>query len=113
MSILTAQQIGVQGAGATRNHAVSFADWLDSGELLSGTPTITEVTTSDLTITNKAISTATLTINGISVATAAAVQMTVAGGTAGTTYVIKILVATDATAAQTLEAYTTLRIEGA
>ena len=88
----------------TRAVKVSFASDLDSGELLTGTPTITEITTTDLTLANKAVSTAALTILGKTVATGAAVQFTVTGGTAGSVYDVKINVGTDATPAQTLEA---------
>ncbi len=88
----------------TRAVKVSFADDLDSGELLTGTPTVAEITTSDLTLANKAVSTGSLTILGKTVATGAAVQFTVTGGTAGTTYEVKITCGTDATPAQTLEA---------
>ena len=85
-----------------RNVSISFAGLLDSGELLSGTPTIVEVTTTDLTLTNKVISTAILTINDISVPVAEAVQFSVSGGTAGKTYKIRISCATNSTPAQTL-----------
>lgn len=88
--------------GSVRNVAVSFAGLLDSGELLTGTPTITEVSTSDLTITNKVISTAILTINDISVPIAEAVQFSFSGQLVDVKYTIKISIGTDATPAQTL-----------
>lgn len=92
----------VKTASEVRNVAVSFVDELDSGELLTGTPTVAEVTTSDLSLTNKAVNTAALTISGKAVAIGQAVQFKVSGGTAGTTYTIKVTVSTDATPAQTL-----------
>lgn len=93
--------------GETRNFATSFADELDSGESLTGTPTVEEQTTSDLTIENKAVNTVALTINGKTVAVGAAVQCKVSGqqaaGSAATgSYTIKITVGTDATPPQTL-----------
>lgn len=98
-------------AGATRNMAVSFAGMLDSGELLTGTPTVAEQTSSDLTISNKAVSVAELTILGETVAIGEAVTFSITGASAGgglTTgrfaghYRIKVTVGTDATVAQTL-----------
>ena len=97
-----AQQLYTKPVSATRNAAVSFSDELDSGELLTGTPTVAEVSTSDLTIDNAAVSTAELTINGEAVPIGEAVQFRVAGGVAGTSYDITISVGTDSTPAQTL-----------
>ena len=74
---------------------------LDSGELLTGTPTIVEVTSSDLTLGNKAVSTAALTIDDVSYAIGEAVQFSVQGQSAGTRYRIRITVSTDATVART------------
>ena len=101
----TARERPVMIEGETRNGKVSFVDLLDDGESLTGTPTVVEVTTSDLTISNAAVSAAALTINGESVATGKAVQFKVTGGTAGTTYLLRITVSTDATPAQTFERY--------
>lgn len=92
-----------------RNVAVDFTQELDSGELLAGTPTITE-STGDLTISNKAVSTSSLTINGSTVATGGAVQFKVSGGTAGTTYTINIQCSTDSSPAQTVEADVELEV---
>jgi len=75
---------------------------LDTGESLTGTPTVVEVTTTDLTITSKAVSTTALTINGTSVAAGAAVQFKVSGmKTTGSPYTLKVTVSTNATPAQT------------
>lgn len=98
-------------ADAARNVSASFVGQLDSGELLTGTPTVTEytedadgvlTTSSDLTISDIAVNTAALTINGKTVAVGQAVQFKVSGGTADTNYVLRITAATDATPAQTL-----------
>ena len=98
-----APQIHEKKVSAARNIAVSFSGKLDVGELLTGTPTIVEVTTTDLTLSDKVVSTAILTINGVSVPINEAVQFHVeAGGTAGTQYKILITVGTDSTPAQTL-----------
>lgn len=99
----TAPQRQPASVGSTRNVAVSFSGQLDDGELLTGTPTITEGTTTDLTINNKAVSSAALTINGITVPIGEAVQCSVSGFvSANYPYTINISVTTDATPAQTL-----------
>ena len=78
-----------------------FVEHLDSGELLTGTPTIVEVTTSDLTLANKAVSTAQYTDkDGVVVAIGQAVQCSITSATAGT-YTVRITVSTDATVART------------
>jgi hypothetical protein len=103
--VITDNEIPCRSAGSTRNAAFDFGDDegpLDSGELLTGTPTIVEVSTSALTISNKVVSTAELTINGRTVAIGEAVQCSVTGGTAGTTYTIRVTVDTDSTPAQTI-----------
>lgn len=98
----TAPQIGIAIAGETRNVAISFASLLDSGELLTGTPTVTE-DVGDLTITSKQVNTVALTINGATVAIGKAVQFSITGQVAGTTYTITAQCGTDATPAQTLK----------
>ena len=94
-------QVPCISAGETDMCAVDFTDRLDSGELLTGTPTITEVTSSDLTLGNKAVSTGALTIYGATVATGMAVQFSVSGQQADTLYTISITVSTDAAVART------------
>lgn len=89
------------GAGATDVFAVAFDKYLDSGELLTGTPTVVEVDTSDLTLGNKAVSTGSLTILGRTVATGKAVQFSASGATAGTTYRVRVTATTDASPART------------
>lgn len=88
--------------GETRNGKASFAMKLDDGELLTGTPTITEITTTDLTFANVAVSTADLEINGATVLTGQAVTFKVTGFAAGTTYRARIQCGTTSTPAQTL-----------
>ncbi len=97
--------------GETRNCAVSFKGMLDSGELLSGTPTVAEITSSDLTLGSKALNTATLTIDDdTSVLASQAVQFTVTGGTADTKYQVLITVGTDDS--QTLQWIQTMVFHG-
>lgn len=106
----TAPQRRTKTAGETRNVAVSFVDVLDVGELLTGTPTVLEVTTTDLTLTNKAVNSQAMTVNGASCVAGQVVTFTVAGGTAGTSYDIRITVSTNASNAQTLQATVRLKV---
>lgn len=94
----TAREIPEAVVGETLPYSVDFQGKLDSGELLTGTPTVEEVSTSDLTISNKVVSTSALVINGKTVAAGKAVQFTVSGFlVANSPYTIKITVNTDAT----------------
>ena len=97
-----APQFPIQSITETRFHAVSFVGKLDTGETLTGTPTVTEIDTAHLTITNKAVNSTALTINGHSVAIGQAVQCKVVSSAmvAGTTY--RILVTCTTTAGQVL-----------
>lgn len=91
------------GENEARNFAVDLKSELDSGELLTGTPTVTEETTGDLTIGNKAVNTSTIVINGRSAVAGEAVQFNVSGQQDGTAYRLLISVGTDATPAQTIQ----------
>lgn len=93
----TAEQLPYCIVGETRTPGYSFAGKLDSGELLTGTPTVVEQTTSDLTITNKVVNTTALTLNNEEVAIGQAVQFKISGQLlANSPYVIKITCGTDA-----------------
>jgi len=105
-----ADQIHYQTVGETRNHALGFIGRLDSGELLTGTPVITEVTTSNLTIASKAVNTTTLTIDGTTHTAGQALQCSVTSATAGE-YEILWECATDSSPAQTIQGKTTITIE--
>lgn len=102
----TAPQRPSASVGSVRNVAVSFANKLDSGELLTGTPTVVDANPNspeDLTISNIVVNTAVLTINGVSVAVGEAVQCSVSGFVAASfPYTLTVTVGTDATPAQTL-----------
>lgn len=87
---------------------MGFLGKLDSGELLTGSPTVAEVTTSDLTLDNEVVNSATLSIDGVSHTAGQAIQFNVAGGTAGTTYTIKITAGSDGSPAQTFITNVTL-----
>lgn len=97
----TAPERPVAVPGETNLCSVSLVGILDSGELATGTPTVTEVTTTDLTISNVVVNTAALTINSKTVAVGKAVQFKVIGQlVASSPYTLKITVATDSTPAQ-------------
>lgn len=101
MGVTNTKKIQVS-VGSTRHAAIDMRSMLDSGELLTGTPAIVEVTTSDLSITNKAVNTSEIQVNGKAVEIGGAVQFTVSGhvsdgGEDGEgTYRIRVTVSTDA-----------------
>ena len=101
--VIDCPQIHECSVGSTRIVSVSFSDLLDDGELLTGTPTVTEVTTTDMTLGNKAVSTAALTILGVTVPIGEAVQFTASGGLAANgVYRVTVSCATDAATPQTM-----------
>ncbi len=111
MGASTAKERPVAVVGETNTFSADFSGVLDSGELLTGTPLVVEVTTTDLTISNKVVSTGSLVINGQTVATGMAVQFKVVGQLVATaSYTIKITATTDATPAQIKIRYVTFRV---
>lgn len=102
-----ALQTQTKTASEVRNVAVDYVGKLDSGELLTGTPTIatllygTTETTTAITVSNITVSSTGLTINGTTVATGQAVQCRVSAGTAGIKYDLKITCTSNSTPAQT------------
>lgn len=102
----TAPERPVITVGETRNVAVSFVGVLDDGELLTGTPIVTEVASSDLTITHQAVNNTARTISGQRVPAGKAVQFRVSGQQASrSSYTIEIKVNTNASPPQTLVKY--------
>lgn len=91
-----------KGTAEVRNIAIDFGAKLGPDELLTGTPVVVEVGSTDLTISHP------LVINDIrSIGTRLAkaneaVEVIVAGGVAGTTYRLRATATTDATNPQTL-----------
>lgn len=88
-------------AGDSETIAIDYTDILDGSELLTGTPTVVEPTTSGVTLSNKGVNTAALTIKGRSVAIGKAVQCLGSGWTSGSTHTIRVTVSTDASPART------------
>jgi len=107
----TAPKVRTKTVSEVRNVAVSFSGKLDSGELLTGTPVVTELTTSALTFSNEVVSTAILSIDDIDVPIGEAVQFKVTGGLAGIDYTIQISSGTDSSPAQTLRGRVPLYVE--
>ena len=97
----TARQIHTISTNEARNIAVSFVGKLDGTEVLTGSPTVTEVDAGSpnaLAITSKAVSTIELTINGATVPIGQAIQFKIdgSGATVGNTYLVDIVCDTDA-----------------
>ena len=63
-----------------------YTNDLGSNETLTGTPTVEEITTTDLTIGTPAINSSAVTVNGVEIAAGKAVQVTIAAGVDGSTY---------------------------
>lgn len=84
-----------------RNISISFVNVLDSGESLTGTPTLS-ATPSGLTFASAQTNAAAVTINGVSVAIGKAVLARVSGGSSGITYKCEASCGTTATPAQTI-----------
>lgn len=86
----------VLSVGDTQTIGIDCRAKLTDGELLTGTPTIEEQTTSDLTIAGKAVNSAAVTIKGNEVGIGQAVVCRVSGGTAANSpYSIHVTVNTD------------------
>ena len=110
MAVKTARDRLVVKVGETRSFVVAFQNQLESGELLTGTPTVTGH--ADLTITNKAVNTAILTVDGDSVAVGQAVQFSLSGQTvANSPYTVAVTAGSDATPAQTLKGDVVFEVE--
>ncbi len=106
MSENTATQVPTFAPGEVNILSCSFDGKLESGELLTGTPTVAEQTTSDLTITNVVVNTVALVINTKTVAIGKAVQCKVIGQlVANSPYLLLFTVGTDASPAQTKKGY--------
>ena len=88
--------------GSTRTLRFSYDEVLETNELLTGTPTVIEVITSDLTIDNITVSASELTIKNEGVAAGRVLVFRASGhGVANAPYTLMIIISTDATPAQT------------
>lgn len=101
---ITLSQRHTVSVGATRLVRVNCTQDLDDGASLTGTPTIAEVTTTALTLGSKAVNSATYSdaVTGRTVSVGKALQFTVAGGVAGTSYTVRCTCGTNSSPAETL-----------
>lgn len=104
----TAPQIRSISLGEERIISVDFMGKLDDGELLTGSPEVSEVGTSFLIISNKSVSSVELVINGVSVPAGGAVQFKVVPGQVVGSYSVDMLCGT--TSGQVIEGRVSLRI---
>jgi len=103
---IVAPQLPSISSGETRFCAVDFSGKLDTGELLTGTPTVVELdppSPAILTISSKAVNTGALTINGATAAIGEAVQFTVSGTSISKGVVYRILITCGTDASQTVQ----------
>jgi len=94
--VITLDEVPELSEGDIEIVSIDFWKILDAGELLTGTPTVAEQTTSDLTITNKAVNTASLEIKNRSVAVGEAVQFKITGQQSDSTYRVRVTVSSTA-----------------
>lgn len=106
----TAPQRHTKTVSEVRAVALSMTGLLEDGELLTGTPTVVEVDTSELTLTSKAVNTDAMLVNAETCVAGQVVTFLVAGGVAGTTYRIKVTVGTNGSPAQTFVVSLSLRV---
>ena len=81
--------------GETEVVSIDYTNNLGAAELLTGTPTVVEVTTADLTLTSKIVNTVAVRILERDVAIGKAVQFKVSGQKINTQYSIRIIATTD------------------
>lgn len=102
MSRLSPSDVPCKRASEVRLFYVSFVNLLNDGAELSGSVTVAEDGTSGLTFSNAALISSALKIDGVYTPANKGVVFKVTGGTAGTTYKIKITVNDNSTPAETL-----------
>ena len=81
--------------------SIDCTNYLDADELLTGTPTVAEVDTDDLSFSNIGVSQSELTILRKSVEIGHAVQFKVAGQQSGVTYRVRVTFYTDSSPQRT------------
>ena len=97
-----ARERHTQREAEVRTSHASFDEFLEDGELLTGTPTLT-VSPAGLTADTPALTTGDVDISGRSVAAARAVSVRISGGTEGVSYIVTVTAASDGSPAQTIE----------
>lgn len=106
---IKAKQIQQKSPGETMQARVSFQDLLVDSDVLTGTPTVAEQTTTDLTITSVELNGSSVTVLGETVTANNVVMFKVAGGTEDKLYTIRVTVST--TGGSTFVRDVSLRIE--
>ena len=81
-------------AGDTRTAYVDVTDELITGETVTGSPSVTELNSSDLTLGTPAILASDVVYKETTYPASKGVSFTVTGGTAGVIYTIKATIAT-------------------
>lgn len=106
----TAPEIHTISEEESRIVSLDFYGKLDSGELLTGTPTVTEEDTSDLVISGETINSSLVIVNNAERNAGYVAQFKVSAGTAtvGATYDISVVCNTDA--GQVLEGIVQVKI---
>lgn len=89
------------GVGESRIAAIDGQRDLDSAETFSGTPTVVEVTTTDLTLSSKQINTVAIVVLDKNVAIGKGIQFLVSGALAGKVYQINVTTTSSTTPSQT------------
>lgn len=107
MNDLSAKHVRRKTPTEVRNVSVSFKGKLDSGETLSGSPSVS-VSPSGPTLGTPAKNSGTITVDDESCAANEAVQFTVSGGTASTTYTLTVQCGTSAS--QTVQVLCKLKV---
>jgi hypothetical protein len=98
---IKALQVQYKGTDEVLNARLDMQGKLESGETLTGTPTVTIIGGSTLiVISSISVSTGALTVNGSTCSAGQVIQFVVTGGVANTRYVLKALAST--TAGQTI-----------
>lgn len=96
-----AEEIPSKTPSEVRNGAISLSHLLNTGELLTGTPSVS-ATPSGLTFSNAAVNSGILTVKGVSVPIGEAIQFSISGGTSGVVYTCTAVCSTTASPTQTV-----------
>lgn len=105
MSELSCPKVRRKAPTAVRNIAVNFTDWLDQGEVITGTPTVS-VSPSGVTLSAASVNTGRRVVDNRACQPGTVVTFTASSGSAGTTYTITVTASTSGS--QTLVGYVTL-----
>ncbi len=91
---ITAPQIQTKHPDEDVAVTCNFQHLLDTGETLVGTPTVTEETSSGITVGASVVTPTDMSINNSTVSAGLAAQVRISGGTAGAWCTLKISVVT-------------------